>query len=258
MAYQCALITGATSGIGKAFAEALPSDTGLLLTGRAEDRLAALAEALAGAGRRVETVTADLGFAEGQSRVIAAAEAANIDLLINNAGLGQYGAFVDNPPEFERAMVEVNVVAPVVLTRALLPGMIARAAESGNRAGIIVVASVAGFHPVPYMSTYAATKAFDLLFAESIAAELRREPVDILALCPGATRTEFFTRAGLRDSVLPYMVDADTVARQALSALGARTILITDPVRRVMLAPALLFRAMKRRAVAAVMRRLDP
>ncbi len=166
MAYQCALITGATSGIGKAFAEALPSDTGLLLTGRAEDRLAALAEALAGDGRRVETITADLGCAEGQSRVIAAAEAANIDLLINNAGLGQYGAFVDNPPEFERAMVEVNVVAPVVLTRALLPGMIARAAESGNRAGIIVVASVAGFHPVPYMSTYAATKAFDLLFAE--------------------------------------------------------------------------------------------
>lgn len=256
MAYRCALVTGATFGIGESFAKALPAGTGLVLTGRTEKRLAALKASLAGAGRQVETVAADLATEAGRERVIAVAEAAKVDLLINNAGLGRFGAFVDNPPAVEREMVEVNVVAPVVLTRALLPGMLSRARESGARAGVVIVASVAGFQPVPFFATYAATKSFDLLFAEGLAGELRGAPVDVLAVCPGATRTEFFDRARLRADVMPGIMEPDAVAQRALTALGRRTIDVSDPVRRTMLMPGLAFRAMKRFATTMVMRRI--
>lgn len=256
MAYGCALVTGATYGIGESFAKALPPETGLILTGRTEARLDALKAALAHDGRRVEAVAADLATEAGRERVVEAAEAAGIDLLINNAGLGRFGAFVDNPLAVEREMVEVNVVAPVVLTRALLPGMLARARETGTRAGVIVVASVAGFQPIPFLATYAATKSFDLLFAEGLAGELRHEPVDVLAVCPGATRTEFFGRARLRAEIMPRIMEPDAVARRALSALGNRTINVSDPLRGTILAPGLAFRALKRAATNAVMRRI--
>ena len=256
MEHRSALITGATYGIGKAFAEALPVTTGLVLTGRTEEKLAALRESLAHDGRQVEIVPADLATEAGRDRVIAAAEAAEIDLLINNAGLGRFGAVVDNPLAAEREMTEVNVVAPVVLTRALLPGMASRADVSGRRAGIIVVSSVAAFQPLPFFATYAATKAFGLLFAEALAGELAEAPIDVLALCPGATRTEFFRRAGLSDGIFPHIMDPEIVARRGLDALGRRTIEISDPIRRAMLAPALTFRAVKRVAIRLVMKRV--
>lgn len=255
MSHRCALITGATFGIGEAFAEELPQSTDLVLTGRTEDKLASLRARLAVGGRRVEIVAADLAAEDGRDRVIAAAEAADIDLLINNAGLGCFGALVGNAPDMEREMAEVNVVAPVVLTRALLPGMLARADRSGNRAGLIVVSSVAAFQPVPYFGTYAATKAFDLLYAEALAGELRDSPVDVLAVCPGATRTEFFARAGLDQTIFPYVADPKKVARRGLAALGRRTVDVSDPLWRAMLAPSLAFRALKRFATTKVMKR---
>lgn len=256
MAHHCALITGATSGIGASFADVLPSATDLLLTGRDQARLETMKEQFSGNGRIVDTVAADLATAEGRANVIAAAESAGVDLLINNAGLGCYGAFATNAPETEREMVEVNVVTPVVLTRALLPGMIAKAKVTGQNAGVIVVSSIAGFQALPYLGTYAATKAFDLLFAEALASELSDVPVDVLALCPGATRTNFFNRAGLAKSAMPYMIDSDTVARRGLAALGKRTIEVTDPIRRIIGAPALAVRALKRAATAMVLRRM--
>lgn len=256
MAHRCALVTGATFGIGKAFAEALPPSTDLVLTGRTEARLMALRDALAGPQRRIDIVTADLATEAGRDHVIAAAEAMEIDLLINNAGLGRFGAFLDNPPEAEREMAEVNVVAPVVLTRALLPGMAQRAESTGTRAGVIIVSSVAGFQPLAYFGTYAATKAFDLLFAEALAGEMRGSMVDVLAVCPGATRTEFFQRAGLSDGIFPHIMEPDIVARRGLAALGRRTIEVSDPIRRVMLAPGLAVRALKRRLTTMVMKRV--
>jgi len=257
MVHRSALITGATSGIGRAFAEALPEATDLVLTGRNEVRLKTLGDFLSREGRRVETVVADLATETGRERVIAAAQTAEIELLINNAGLGQFGAVVDNPPEAEREMTEVNVVAPVVLTRRLLPDMIARADETGRRAGIIVVSSVVAFQPMPYFATYAATKAFDLLFAEALAGELHGKSIDVLAVCPGATRTEFFRRAGLSDSIFPHIMDPEVVARRGLAALGRRTIDISDPVRRIILLPALALRAVKRGVIRVVMRRIS-
>ncbi|MBI09383.1 MAG: oxidoreductase [Rhodospirillaceae bacterium] len=257
MVYRNALITGATSGIGKAFAEALPEATNLVLTGRNEARLKTLGDFLSRDGRQVETVVADLATETGRERVIAAAQTAEIELLINNAGLGQFGAVVDNPPEAEREMTEVNVVAPVVLTRALLPDMIARANETGRRAGVIVVSSVVAFQPMPFFATYAATKAFDLLFAEALAGELNGKSIDVLAVCPGATRTEFFRRAGLSDTIFPHIMDPEVVARRGLAALGRRTIDISDPVRRIILLPALALRAVKRGVIRVVMLRIS-
>ncbi len=224
MAYNFALITGATSGIGECFARALPRETALLLTGREEAKLAALGGELAVEGRRVETVRADLARDEGREAVIARAADLPIDLLINNAGLGVFGPLTENSPEAEREMAEVNVVAPIVLTRALLPDMLARARENRRRAGLIVVGSTASFMPLPYLSTYSATKAFDLFFAEGLAAELKTEPIDVLALCPGATRTNFFGRAGMDERVVGKAVEPARVAREALAALGRRTV----------------------------------
>lgn len=229
MSYKLALITGASSGIGAAFARALPAETGLLLTGRDDGRLAATAASVRTPGRRVETLTADLAAEAGRQAVLDWARDREIDLLINNAGLGAAGPFAENAPETEHAMVTVNVLAPVVLSRGLLPGMIARAraaATSGTAApaGVIVVASVAGFQPVPFLATYAASKAFDLHFAEALAYEMKDEPVDVLALCPGATETDFFARTGMNAEPLPLIASPDLVARRALAALGRDTV----------------------------------
>ena len=224
MAFELALITGASSGIGEAFARMLPPDTGLLLTGRDATRLAALKDDLGNGARRVETLAADLATETGRDAVVAAARDLPVDLLINNAGLGHFGAFVDNPAETEHAMAAVNVVAPVVLTRALLPDMIARARQARRRAGVIVVASTAAFAPLPYLSTYTATKAFDLFFAEGLAGEMADEPVDVLALCPGPTRSRFLERAAAERLAPPMLAEPARVAREGLAALGHRTV----------------------------------
>jgi short-subunit dehydrogenase len=223
MAYQFALITGASSGIGAAFARELTPETGLLLTGRDRNRLADLAEDLSAKERQVETVAADLAQAAGREAVIAAARDHPIDLLINNAGVGRLGRLIDNPPEREEEMVTVNCLAPVLLTRALLPDMLARAEAQGRRAGVIVVASTLAFFPMPLMATYAATKAFDLALAEGLAGEMVGEPVDVLALCPGATDTEFFARSAMGTGSL-MLADPQKVARDGLAALGNRPV----------------------------------
>ena len=258
MTHDLAVITGASSGIGEAFARALPASKGLLLTGRDGERLEALRGSLAAEGRRVETLVADLAGDAGRQSLIDAAEALQPDLLINNAGLGRYGRFLETPPEVEREMVEVNVTAPLVLTRALLPGMLERARASGHRAGLILVASTAAFMPLPYLSTYAATKAFDLSLAEGLAGELKKEPIDVLGLCPGATATQFFERSGMAQSSLPIdkADDPMTVARAALAALGRQTVLIVGRQNRGMtLLARHLPRDMVRRGTSSFMRR---
>ena len=258
MDHRFALITGASSGIGQAFARALPATTGLLLTGRDAGRLAGLREELAATKRPVEIVAADLSGDEGRAAVIEAAAALPIDLLINNAGLGRYGRFLENDSDTERRMAEVNVMAPLILTRALLPDMLARARETGRRAGVIVLASTAGFMPLPYLSTYAATKAFDLHWAEGLAGELSKEPVEVLALCPGATETPFLERAGLRGSSLPveHGEDPAEVARQGLAALGKQVVHVVGARNRLTsLLATRLPREMVRRGTRSFMRR---
>ena len=258
MTYRCALITGASSGIGEAFARILPAETDLLLTGRDAERLAALRDDLAAEGRRIEVLAADLTRAAEQDRLIAAAQDLPVDLLVNNAGLGQLGHFVDNPPAREREMVELNCVAPVVVTRALLPAMLERARAGRTRAGLIVVASTAAFLPLPRLATYAATKAFDLYFAEGLAGELADEPADVLALCPGATRTRFFERANFDGRPLGPAYKPERVARDAMAALGRRSVLVVGGANRAFAGAAgLLPRALTRRGARSIMAKLD-
>ncbi len=252
--HRRALITGASSGIGSAFARELPEATDLLLTGRDAPRLEALAVELTRPGRRVATKVADLAVEADVADVAAWADAEEIDLLINNAGMGQLGGVLDHSLAAERDTVAVNVVATLMLTRALAPGMIARARSAGGRAGVVILSSTAAFSAVPFFTTYAATKAFGLSFAEGLADELRGEPIDVLALCPGATRTAFGERAGFGTGGVPGATDPRTVARDGLRALGRQTVKITGTIDQATLGPLLLPRRTVTTLVGTAMR----
>jgi short-subunit dehydrogenase len=229
MTYRAALITGASSGIGAAFAHALPRSTNLLLTGRDRERLASLSAELTGSEREIRTVIADLATPAGRQAVIGAAQAFSIDLVINNAGLGRLGRVVDNLAERETEMVLVNILAPVEITRALLPGMLKKAHEENRRCGAIFVSSAAAFMPIPYFATYAASKAFLLHYTEALAEEVSRDPIDILALCPGATSTQFFARAGVDRPSFSTLHSAERVAREGLRMLGQKRVHVVGP-----------------------------
>jgi len=226
MEYRSALITGASSGIGEAIAELLPETTDLLLTGRNAQALAQLAAKLTRPGRRVEYLAGDLTQRDHLDAVIKAAEHVEIDLLVNNAGLGLFGPVASNSAERELELVMLNVVAPTVLTNALLAGMLARAEASQRRAGVIIVGSVLSFFGLPRMATYAATKAFDVSYAVGLAAELAGQPVDVLALCPGTTATRFSARAGSKSGLAALGHSAEQVAAAGLAALGRRNVLV--------------------------------
>jgi len=220
MSYRMALITGASSGIGAAMARALPLETGLLLTARDEGRLRKLAAELAVPGRRIEIVAADLADESGRDLVIEHADRAAIDFIAYSAGVGWQGDFLDTRRHHARETVAVNVIAPTELLHALLPGMVARAKESAERAGLIVVSSMAAFNAMPGLASYAASKSFQLQLVQGLARELKKDPIDILALCPTYTRTEFFSRGGLPEP--EWAMSADAVARAGLAALGRR------------------------------------
>ncbi len=216
-----ALITGASSGIGESFAYALARQNyDLVLVARREDRLDAVAAKARemGAGR-TEIVAADLARSaaplELQARL--AAVPIEVDYLINNAGFGTTGRFERLPLAREIEEIELNVAALVRLTRLFLPPMIER-----RRGTIINVASTAAFQAIPYMATYAASKAFVLSFTEAIAVETAGSGVRILALCPGPVRTEFQAVAKNDNALMPSFLylDADTVVRQALAAVA--------------------------------------
>jgi len=257
MVFQAALITGATSGIGEAFARALPPTTALWLTGRNEPRLAALAGELGASGRAVATLRADLALPEDQAKLVAWLADAPVDLLINNAGFGRQGPALAAAKAEDRAMIEVNVQAPVALAEALLPGMIERARATGRRCGLINVASMVGHFPMPYLATYAATKAFLTSWSDALSIELRKSPVDILTLCPGVTRTGFFERARFAGALAGPSHSADAVAAAALAALGRKPHLVVGGLNRLTLAVArLLPRRLFLRGAAAATKRL--
>ncbi len=230
--WEMALITGASSGIGEAFARALDSKTGLILTGRNREALDSLAAELSHPGRTIVTIVADLSQEAGREAIIRAAQEHDIDLFVNNAGLGWMGDFASMPMAIMRDSILVNVLAPVGLAHALLAAMIARARQRGKRCGMIVVASTAAFLPIPYSCVYAATKAFDLHFAEALAEEKAEDPIDILALCPGATRTSFFKRANVPEFSAP-MHSPERVAREGLQSLGKKRVHIVGTSNRL-------------------------
>jgi hypothetical protein len=220
-----ALVTGASAGIGIALARELASHGAkLILTARRKDRLEAFAAELAGKGTEVRTIVADLNDPDAPQRIYDATEGAglNVDILINNAGLGQFGAFAESPVAQELSQVRVNCEAVVRLTRLFVPKMVER-----RRGWIMILASTASFQPLPYLNTYAASKAFDRFFALGLAAEVAKFGVKVTALCPGPTESEFFQVASSQDFMPGGKQSAEEVARIGIAALarGKRTII---------------------------------
>jgi short-subunit dehydrogenase len=213
------MVTGASSGIGAVYARALRKrGERLILVARRAERLSDLAADLGGEEWAV-AMPVDLAEPEGVRRLEAevAARGFAVDLLVNNAGLGHTAPFEDQPLEVLRAMIDVNVRAVVELTRSFLPGM-----KERRRGRIVNVASNAAFQPVPFLTVYAATKAFVLSFTEGLAEELRGTGIRVQALCPGLTRTEFLqvagTHEGLRVTRTP-MLTAEEVVEASLRGL---------------------------------------
>ncbi|MGI9598131.1 MAG: SDR family NAD(P)-dependent oxidoreductase [Acidimicrobiales bacterium] len=189
-----ALVTGASSGIGNAFAWLLSKNgTDLVVVARDEARLTALAAELHDQhGVAVEVLVADLGDRSQLATVAERLQSTEspIDLLVNNAGFGFSGDFIDLDPDGETSVVDVNISAMQRLAHAAGTAM-----SSRQRGGIINVSSVAGFGPSPKAATYAATKAFVTSFSEALHMELGPLGVVVSCLCPGLTRTEFQERA---------------------------------------------------------------
>jgi short-subunit dehydrogenase len=214
-----ALVTGASAGIGAAFARALAAGGhDLVLVARRQGRLETLAKEVAerhGVAATVET--ADLAEEADLARLVAAVAADAPDVLVNNAGFGTLGRFAELDAERELEEIRLNVLALVRLTHAALPGMLAR--RSG---GIVNVSSLAGESPGPFTATYSATKAYVTSFSESLYEELRGSGVVVQALLPGFTRTEFQEVAGVDPNLVPPFawMSAERVAALSLQALA--------------------------------------
>jgi short-subunit dehydrogenase len=197
-----ALVTGATGGIGLELARLLAADGfHLILVGRRRDQLDRVATELGEAHRiNVQADSRDLSECGNASRLFSdlASRGARIDVLINNAGVGLYGAVEEQDPAELDRMVQLNVSALTTLTRLALPGM--RERRWGR---ILNLASVVAFQPgAPYMAAYYATKAYVLSFSKGLALELRGSGVNVTALCPGPTETDFDDRARAGGDVL--------------------------------------------------------
>jgi uncharacterized protein len=215
-----ALVTGASAGIGVALATQLAEGgTHLVLTARRRERIENLAAKLKKQHKiEVETFVADLAQPNAPQEIYAYTNGKKlaIDLLINNAGFGQYGELTQADPQRLLDMVQVNCAAVVHLTRLYLPDMIAR-----KHGYVLILASTASFQAVPYISTYAATKAFDLLFAEGLAEEMKPHGIRVCALCPGSTESEFHVVAGQEKFTGKHAQEtAEKVARVGLEALA--------------------------------------
>jgi uncharacterized protein len=214
-----ALVTGASAGIGVALASELAAGgTNLVLTARRRDRLEALAGKLRDhQGIQTELFVADLVQPNAPDKLYAFVREKGIavDLLINNAGFGQYGELTEVDTGRLLDMVQVNCTAVVHLTRLFLPDMVAR-----RRGDVLILASTASFQAVPYISTYAATKAFDLTFAEGLAEEMKPHGIRVCALCPGSTESEFHALAHQEEFTSKHQETAEKVARTGLRALA--------------------------------------
>ena len=223
------LITGASAGLGVEFARQLSTHgRRLVLVARRKDRLDALATSLGNA----RAVAMDLEAPDAASLLMRDVEAAgeHVELLVNNAGYGMHGRFAELDGERQRAMIDLNCGTLTGLCRAVAPGMIAR--RSG---GILNVASTAAFQPGPGMAVYFATKAFVLSFSEALHEELKPHGVQVSALCPGPTRTEFGEVAGFgpAGSFDRLSMDAAPVVRAGLKGLESnRAVVIPGLVNK--------------------------
>jgi short-subunit dehydrogenase len=250
-----AVVTGATAGLGAAFARALAAEGyDLVLVARDATRLASAAADLTAAhGVRTDPITADLSTEAGCAAVADRMRDGSrpVDLLVNNAGMGLGGGFTERPAADAVRLTELNVLAVLRLCHAVLPLMQAR-----GRGDIVNVSSVAGFSPGVRSAPYSASKAWVTNFSESLHAHAAGSGVRVLALCPGFVRTEFHQRAGIDMSSMPgwLWTDADDVVRDGLRALraGAAVCVPGRQYRLIVAATRLMPRRLLRRAVVQV------
>lgn len=231
-----ALVTGASSGIGTSLARALAArGIPVILCARSEEKLRSLAAEITSASKvRAEVVACDLSRNEEPARVAAEVERRGlvVDLLINNAGAGIYGHFGAQGPEREAEIVRLNVQAPVELTARFLPGMLER-----GRGVVLQVASTAAFRPVPWIGSYAATKAHLLSFTHALDTELQGTGVRAAVLCPGSTSTEFHRVSGASGNQSKNKLGQQTpdeVAMECLRGLDrGRRVIVTGLINRL-------------------------
>ena len=209
-----AVVTGASSGIGEAFAERLAAaGWDLIVVARRAERLGKLAARLNDAHAvTVRAIQADLADPGEVQRICDDMRAMPVDMMVNNAGLAHYKPFADLPPAQAAELVDLNVLAPVLLTQAALPGMLAR-----SRGTVINVASLLAFSGavqapfLPKRAVYAATKSFLVTFTQALAAEVADRGVRVQVVCPGVVRSEFHSRQGLDMSAVPRMEPSQVV-----------------------------------------------
>lgn len=255
-----ALVTGASSGIGEAIAAELAGrGTDLVVVARNEEKLQTLATELSAAhGIEAEVLVADLTESEGLVAVEERlrTQAPPIDLLVNNAGIGQVGRFEESDIDEAQRQIALNVLAPLRLTHAVLPHL----HETGG--GILNVSSIGAYQPVPHMATYAGTKAFLSSWTEALHEEMRRTPVHVTVLAPGFTRTNFIGAAAAdrEASHIPSIVwaDAAAVARAGVDGVTSRSAVVTPgPLYRLGTAVSSATpSAVTRRLIGTVMRSL--
>ena len=218
-----ALVTGASSGIGEAYSERLAADGWqLIVVARRADRLGQLAARLTDAcAVPVRTLPADLAQPGDVRRVCDEIAGAPVDMLVNNAGLAHYKPFADLPPEQAQQLADLTVVAPVLLTRAAVSGMLARSGGAIINVASLLAFSGAGRAPfLPQRAVYAATKSFLVTFSQLLAEEVRDRGVRVQVVCPGVVRSEFHSRQGMDFSEVPRM-EPDQVVAASLADLAA-------------------------------------
>ena len=229
-----AVVTGASGGLGEGYATELARQgANVLLVARSTDKLTALAERLRrDFGVDVEVWPCDLTNRSSRAVLVADLMSRNVHTLVNNAGFGTLGEFVDLELSRIQAEVELNVVALTELTHTVLPGMKAR-----GRGAIINIASTGAFQPIPKFSTYAATKAYVLRLSIGLWDELKDTDVRVLAVCPGPTETSFFAVAG-DDGLMTQRRSVEQVVTSSFKALRKRRPYVVDGFQNAVLAQA--------------------
>ncbi len=233
-----ALVTGASRGIGEQISRALArSGHELILVARGQPALEALASELRRTHSvRVHAWAEDLSDLHAPARIERklAESGLKLHLLVNNAGVGSTGAFLDGDVNAEAGMILLNVYALTTLTRLLLPHLVA-----SQRGGILNVASTAALQPVPWMATYAATKAYVLSFSQALGNEVADLGITVTALCPGPTRTDFVKLAGAERRRLfdpSQLARAEDVAKAGLAGLLRRRAVVIHGLKNQLLA----------------------
>ncbi len=258
---QTVLITGPTTGIGRDLAELFAAEgANLILVSRDVQKLNAVKSELEGkSGIRALVIPSDLSQAGASQQLIAAVgrSGLEVDVLVNNAGYGVYGKFLDEPIEAQAGMIELHVSAPTRLAHAFLPGMVSR-----KRGGVLNISSTGGFQPVAIENVYCSTKAYLTHFTEALAEELAGSGVTVTCVCPGPTQTPFFSNPHMKTRApakLTRMTSID-VARRALTAFKEGKVLEVTGFKNKLLAFSVKIapRSVVRKAARHIVERSQP